>query len=56
MYRLQVHVSWWLQHYLTGVALVSHLTGMEPDMKRVRWWIGRGVSLRLVPVRGVLVA
>lgn len=56
MYRLQVHVSWWLQHYLSAVSLCAALTGLEPDMNRVRWWIARGVSLRLLPVRGVLVA
>jgi len=56
MVRLQVRPRWWLRHYLAGVALVSHLTGMEPDPEKMERWIRRGLKVVAVRVRGELEA
>lgn len=56
MVRLQVRTRWWLRHYLAGVALVSHLTGMEPDPERMERWIRRGLKVVAVRLRGVVAA
>lgn len=42
---LDLHTSWWLSYYLRGVVLAAYLTGREPDMERVSWWIERGVRV-----------
>ena len=54
--RLQVRTRWWLRHYLAGVALVSHLTGMEPDPEKMERWIRRGLKVLAVRLRGVVAA
>ena len=43
---VSVHVAWWVRWYLSSVALMSQLTGMEPDMEKVGRWIERGVRVR----------
>jgi len=43
---IAVHVAWWVRWYVAGVALVSKLTGAEPDMGKVMRWIERGVRVR----------
>ena len=54
MVRLEVRPRWWLRHYLAGVALVSRLTGMEPDHEKMGHWIRRGLKVVAVRVRGEL--
>ena len=54
MVRLQVRPRWWLRHYLAGVALVSHLTGMEPDREKMERWIRRGLKVVAVRLRAAL--
>lgn len=44
----QVYVAWWLRWYIAGVALMSALTGLEPDMQKVEFWAGRAVRVREV--------
>ncbi|MFV3286894.1 hypothetical protein ACNFCI_23035 [Pseudomonas sp. NY15356] len=39
---------WWLKYYLTGVLVMTHIAGREPDLARVMRWIERGI---LVEVR-----
>ena len=43
---ITVHVAWWVRWYVASVALMSKLTGAEPDMEKVGRWIERGVRLR----------
>lgn len=38
---------WWLKYYLTGVLVVSHITGREPDLGRVFRWIERGPKVEV---------
>ena len=43
---ITVHVAWWVRWYVASVALMSKLTGAEPDMEKVGRWIERGVRVR----------
>ncbi|MCC8492147.1 hypothetical protein [Xanthomonas citri] len=43
--QLRIRVRWWLRHYLAAVALGCWLTGRQPNMERVGWWIRRGLVL-----------
>jgi len=56
MVRLQVRTRWWLRHYLACVALVSWMTGLEPDPAKLEWWIRRGLKVVPVRLRGVVAA
>lgn len=40
----KLSMRWWLRAYLDCVALISNLTGLEPDWDRVGYWIGRGMK------------
>lgn len=53
---LVIKLRWWLRLYLAAVLGMAKLTGMEPDMAKVEWWIKRGLVLRVMPVRVVLAA
>ncbi len=53
---LVIKLRWWLRLYLAAVLGIAELTGMEPDMDKVEWWIKRGLVLRVMPVRVVLAA
>jgi len=43
---MQVRVRWWVKHYLAAVALGCYLTGRQPNVDRVSWWLDRGIRLR----------
>jgi len=42
---LTVQVAWWVRWYISGVALFAMLTGLEPDMERVKATAMKGVRL-----------
>lgn len=46
---IRAHVAWWVRWYLSGVAIVAHLTCMEPDMEKVRRTVMRGVRFEIAP-------
>ncbi|WP_197076392.1 hypothetical protein [Luteimonas sp. FCS-9] len=44
----RVYFAWWLRWYLGSVALMSALTGLNPDMDKVGFWAGRAVRVKEV--------
>ncbi|WP_440062615.1 hypothetical protein ACTACQ_05290 [Pseudomonas syringae] len=42
---VSVKICWWLRAYLCGVALMSDITGLDPDMDKVGRWLKRGVRV-----------
>lgn len=47
--QYRIRLAWWLRVYLQSVVLASLLTGREPDIDKVGYWIKKG--LKLEPVR-----
>ena len=48
---LNVRVAWWLMPYLRTLAFICAMTGMEPNMDRVRRVIDKGVTVATTRVR-----
>ncbi|CUI07865.1 hypothetical protein BN2497_14419 [Janthinobacterium sp. CG23_2] len=48
---LTVHRAWWLMPYMHTLDFICAVTGMEPDMKKVRRMIERGLTLKAKPAR-----
>jgi hypothetical protein len=48
---LNVHIAWWLMPYLRALAFICAMTGMEPNMGRVKRLIDKGITLKAEPVR-----
>lgn len=42
---IKVRIAWWVRWYISGVALCSLLTGLEPDMEKVKSRVIKGVRL-----------
>ncbi len=42
---IKVRFAWWVRWYISGVALCSMLTGLEPDMEKVKAKVIKGVRL-----------
>ena len=42
---IKVRIAWWVRWYISGVALCSLLTGLEPDMEKVKATAMKGVRL-----------
>ena len=42
---IKVRIAWWVRWYISGVALCSLLTGLEPDMEKVKAKVMKGVRL-----------
>lgn len=42
---VRVWVSWWLRWYLSGAALMTWMTGLDPDLQQVVGWIRRGIKV-----------
>ena len=40
-----LRIAWWVRWYISGVALRSLLTGLEPDMEKVKATVMKGVRL-----------
>lgn len=45
--NIRVSVAWWLRWYLAGVALMCRVTGCDPDMGRVAYWVRRSIKMRI---------
>ena len=43
--KVKITVAWWVRWYISGVALFAMLTGLEPDMERVKATAMKGVRL-----------
>jgi hypothetical protein len=42
-----VSIAWWLRWYLSGVALMCKMSGGEPRLDRVAYWVGRSIRMRI---------
>lgn len=42
---IKVRIAWWVRWYISGVALCSLVTGLEPDMEKVKARVIKGVRL-----------
>ena len=42
---IKVRIAWWVRWYISGVALCSLLTVLEPDMEKVKATAMKGVRL-----------
>jgi hypothetical protein len=40
---IEIRMRWWLPMYLTCILWIIKFTGPEPNLRRVEFWIGRGV-------------
>lgn len=45
---VSIKLAWWLRLYLRAVGFACDLTGLEPNMDRVGWWVARGITVKLV--------
>lgn len=43
--KVTIRIAWWVRWYISGVALRSLLTGLEPDMEKVKATAMKGVRL-----------
>jgi len=43
---IKVRIAWWVRWYISGVALCSLLTGLEPDMEKVKATVMKGVRIK----------
>lgn len=44
--HVTLRVAWWFRWYLFGVLIMARLTGLQPDPRRIGWWLTRAVSVR----------
>lgn len=44
--RLKVKLAWWFRPYVYCLAVVSAITGREPDWGRVQKWIDRALRIK----------
>jgi hypothetical protein len=42
---VSIKLAWWVNPYLTGVRIMSELTGLEPDYDRVVATVLRGIKI-----------
>lgn len=49
---LNVRIAWWLRPYLGMLAVICEVTGIEPNMERVKRMIDKGVTVEAIPVAG----
>ena len=43
--NVTIRIAWWVRWYISGVALCSLLTWLEPDMEKVKATVMKGVRL-----------
>lgn len=43
--NVTIRVAWWVRWYISGVALCAFLTGLEPDMEKIKAKVMKGVRL-----------
>ncbi|MBV2181696.1 MAG: hypothetical protein KUL86_10755 [Castellaniella sp.] len=44
---IRVSVAWWLRWYLAGVTLMCRMTGCQPNIERVMYWVRRSIRMRI---------
>lgn len=44
---LTIKVSWWVKWYIRGVAYMCALTGQDPDMDKVAYWVRKGLLVKV---------
>lgn len=44
---VSIKLAWWLKWYLRGVVFVALLSGLQPDPKRVGYWVARAVEIEV---------
>lgn len=44
--KASIKLAWWLRPYIHCLVATCWLTGKEPDMSKVQYWIRRGIRLR----------
>lgn len=54
--RVTIRCRWWLRWYIDGVAIMAHLSGADPDARKVEAIIRRGLVVEIEPVRHALAA
>lgn len=42
---IKVRIAWWVRWYISGVALCSLLTVLEPDMEKIKAKVMKGVKV-----------
>lgn len=45
--KVSVKLSWWVRYYVCSVLLFAQMTGKRPDLDKVMYWVGKGVSLKV---------
>lgn len=40
-----IRLAWWVRWYISGVALCSLLTGLEPDMEKIKAKVMKGIKV-----------
>jgi hypothetical protein len=45
---VQLRVRWWLKWYIRSVVLFAGMTGLEPNLDRVEFWVRRALHWRWV--------
>ena len=43
--KVTIRVAWWVRWYISGVSLPAMLTGLEPDIEKVKATAMNGVRL-----------
>lgn len=44
---LSIRFAWWLRWYLAGVVLTCRMTGCQPNIERVSYWVRRAIRMRI---------
>lgn len=46
--NVKIEFKWWFRVYLNTLASLCSMTGTEPNMERVEYWLKRGFTMRIV--------
>ncbi len=49
--KISVKVSWWLRCYVYGLRIFSLVTGIHLGPEKIKYWIDRGVSVKIEEIR-----
>lgn len=44
---IKVSVKWWMRVYINTLIALCQLTGAEPNMEHVSYWLRRGVTFKV---------
>lgn len=45
---IRVSTKWWMRIYINTLIVLCQLTGAQPNMDRVDYWLRRGVTFKVV--------